>query len=80
MPASRQHFYDDGKCALTLHIRQNVIGEIQKKRPGGLDFPFECTGLIQWNNIGSNCKKVIEQDKKNVLLLPQEVFILDGGV
>ena len=44
MPASRQHFYDDGECALTLHFRQNVIGEIQKIRPGRLDFAFECTG------------------------------------
>ena len=44
MPASRQHCYDDGKCALTLHFRQVVIEEIQKIRYGGLDFAFECKG------------------------------------
>ena len=44
MPASRQRFYDDGKCALELHFRQSVIEEIQKIRPDGLDLAFECTG------------------------------------
>ena len=38
--------YDDGKCELSLNFRQNVIEEIQKIRPGGLDFVFACTGLI----------------------------------
>ena len=41
MPASRQHLYDDGKCALTLHFRQSVIEEIQKLRPDRLDLAFE---------------------------------------
>ena len=44
MPGSGQHCYDDGKFALTLHFRQNVIEEILKIRPGRLDFAFECTG------------------------------------
>ena len=65
LPASRQHFCDDGKCALTLHFGQNVIEDIQKKRPVGLDFAFECSGLIQRNNIYRVKLKngVIEQDK-----------------
>ena len=44
MPASKLYGYDYGKCVLTLDLSQDVMKEIQKIRPGGLDFAFECTG------------------------------------